>query len=1104
METPNLNIFFLDLFPFFTKKNMTDNFSILPLNKLLKLIINQFDNSDKILGISKDLFFIPKASDSFRLNRFGKILETPIGVAAGPQTQLAQNIVVSWLTGARFIELKTIQTLDELDVSKPCIDMQDEGYNCEWSQELKIQQSFEQYLDAWIIIHILRDKFGWNNSPEPGVIFNMSVGYDLKGILNENVQWFFGKMKDASAELEDKTESIKLIYPNIVNLKINPSISDNITLSTMHGCPADEIETIGEYLIENKKLHTAIKLNPTLLGKEKLHKIIKDSGFETQVPKIAFEHDLKYANALKIIRNLQKKADENNLQFSIKLTNTLESLNHKEVFTASEEMMYMSGKALHPISINLAAKLQNEFDGKLDISFSGGADAFNVADIVNCGLTPVTVCTDLLKPGGYGRLNQYIDNLTNKKQDKQTSTLEKLNAYAEEVIKNPSYKKIGFADPSIKTNRELKYFDCIYAPCVDTCPTNQDIPDYLYYTSKGKFEKAAEVILNTNPFPHTTGMVCDHLCQTKCTRINYDSPLLIREIKRFIAENYIEENESVGNASSKNQYSVSIIGAGPSGLSAAYFLAKAGFEVDVYESKNKAGGMVDGAIPSFRLTDEAINIDINSILSLGVSIHFNYEVNKTSFKELENNSDFIYIGTGARKSKIPDLRGIHANGVLDPLDFLFDVKKEADSGIGNNVVIIGGGNTAMDAARTAFRLIGKNGKVTIVYRRTIKQMPADIGEIKAVIEEGINIIELSSPIKINTKNEKLISLSCRKMKLGKKDDSGRAQPIEIPDSDFEIEMDTLIPAIGQEIDIDFADSNELLTFKDSYQTKIPNVFIGGDAMRGASTAINAIGDGRKAAQEIIDKAKIEYSTKKEFKRTEQSVNQLMLKKANRILPQKVIETSLEERRNFNLVSTTLTENEAIKEASRCLLCDEVCNICTTVCPNLAFHSFVIEPVKYNLQKVTSFKGEIKISQSINFEVKQKYQILHLADWCNQCGNCDTFCPSSGAPYLEKPHLYLDRKTFDNEKDGYFLDMKNEIPVLLCYRENQIYSFIRMNEFFQFETDNFTLKLKSESFEIVDVEVKEKINFEVDLEIAAEMQIILQGALSFYGNKRLNN
>ncbi len=342
------------------------------------------------------------------------------------------------------------------------------------------------------------------------------------------------------------------------------------------------------------------------------------------------------------------------------------------------------------------------------------------------------------------------------------------------------------------------------------------------------------------------------------------------------------------------------------------------------------------------------------------------------------------------------------------------------------------------------------------------------------------------------------------MKLGKKDDSGRAQPIEIPDSDFEIEMDTLIPAIGQEIDIDFADSNELLTFKDSYQTKIPNVFIGGDAMRGASTAINAIGDGRKAAQEIIDKAKIEYSTKKEFKRTEQSVNQLMLKKANRILPQKVIETSLEERRNFNLVSTTLTENEAIKEASRCLLCDEVCNICTTVCPNLAFHSFVIEPVKYNLQKVTSFKGEIKISQSINFEVKQKYQILHLADWCNQCGNCDTFCPSSGAPYLEKPHLYLDRKTFDNEKDGYFLDMKNEIPVLLCYRENQIYSFIRMNEFFQFETDNFTLKLKSESFEIVDVEVKEKINFEVDLEIAAEMQIILQGALSFYGNKRLNN
>ena len=1079
---------------------MTDSFSILPLNELLNIILNQYDNSRKILGISKNLFFSPKTNDSFQLKRFGKLLESPIGVAAGPQTQLAQNIVASWLTGARYIELKTIQTLDELEVSKPCIDMQDEGYNCEWSQELKIHQSFEQYLDAWIIIHILRDKFGWNNSLESGVIFNMSVGYDLKGILNENVQGFFDKMKDASIELEAKVESLKSIYPNIVNLNISPCISDNITLSTMHGCPADEIETIGEYLIENKKLHTAIKLNPTLLGKDKLHKILKSSGFETQVPDIAFEHDLKYDDALNIIRNLQKKAKSNNLQFSIKLTNTLESLNHKEVFSASEEMMYLSGKALHPISINLAAKLQNEFDGKLDISFSGGADAFNVADIVNCDLTPVTVCTDLLKPGGYGRLAQYFEKLRENVSIDQTTSLDILNAYAIEVQKSTLYKKVGFTDPSIKTDRELKYFDCINAPCVDTCPTNQGIPEYLYYTSQANFEKAAEVILNTNPFPHTTGMVCDHLCQTKCTRINYDSPLLIREIKRFVAENYISETVSEKKITNKYQFSVSIIGAGPSGLSAAYFLAKAGYKVDIYESKKRAGGMVDGAIPSFRLTDEAINIDINSILNLGVNIHYNYEVNKQSFKELQNASDFIYIGTGARKSKIPNIQGIDSNGVLDPLDFLFDVKKEVDSGIGENVLIIGGGNTAMDAARTAYRLVGKSGKVTIIYRRTIKQMPADLGEIKAVIEEGIKIIELASPIKINSENEKLVSLSCMKMKLGKKDDSGRARPMEIPNSDFEIEVDTLIPAIGQEIDIDFADAEELSTSRNSYHTKIPNVFIGGDAMRGASTAINAIGDGRKAAQEIINKSEIDFNTREEFTRPEQDINQLMLKKAYRKLSQKIIETELDKRHNFNIVSTTLTEEEAIKEASRCLLCDEVCNICTTVCPNLAFHPFEIQPVKYNIQKIISVGNEIKITNAKTFEVKQKHQILHLADWCNQCGNCNTFCPTAGAPYLDKPHLYLNKESFEKEKDGYYLDQQNEFYSLFAYHNNHKYQMTILSDKIIFNSINFKATLNSNTLQIEDIEIKEKTNFDEDLQIAAEMRLIFQGAISFYGQK----
>ncbi|RLD34722.1 MAG: putative selenate reductase subunit YgfK [Bacteroidetes bacterium] len=1092
---------FVTLFP--QKNRMTDRFSILPLNELLAILLKQYDQTKSMLGISEKLFFNPLQNEELQLNRFGKVLESPIGVAAGPQTQLAQNIVVSWLTGARFIELKTVQTLDELDVSKPCIDMQDEGYNCEWSQELKIRQSFDQYLNAWIIIHILRDKFGWNRPEKGGEIFNMSVGYDLKGIMKENVQWFFEKMSDASQELQEKTESIRNMYPRVVNLYIDPCISDNITLSTMHGCPADEIETIGAYLIEEKKLHTAIKLNPTLLGKDKLHEILKNSGFETQVPDMAFEHDLKYPDALKIIRNLQKKADENQLQFSIKLTNTLESKNHKTVFSAREEMMYMSGRALHPISINLAARLQNDFNGGLDISFSGGADAFNVADIVNCGLEPVTVCTDLLKPGGYGRLNQYITYLKNNRQKPGTDHREYLDKYAVQVLSDPAYKKSGFTEPSIKTQRPLHTFDCIHAPCVDTCPTHQGIPDYLYYTSQRQFEKAAEVILATNPFPHSTGMVCDHLCQTKCTRINYDSPLLIREIKRFVSENYIDRTAVLKNKTTElKPLSVSVIGAGPSGLSCAYFLVKAGFKVDVYESKSRAGGMVQGAIPSFRLTDEAIHADIDSILELGVTIHYNYEVNRQSFEKLRATSDFIYIGTGARKSKKPEIKGMENATVLDPLDFLFHVKEGQETGIGKNVVIIGGGNTAMDAARTAYRLVGKNGKVTIVYRRTIKQMPADLGEIKAVIEEGVEIIELASPVKVVTENGNLRSLICRRMKLGEKDSSGRARPVEIPGSEFEISLDTLIPAIGQEIDIDFAEPSQLETQKGTYETKIPHVYIGGDALRGASTAINAIGDGRKAAQEILEKAGINGDATHSLPRQPKEAEDLMLAKTKRIPPQQVKEIPLDDRQNFKLVATTLTEEEAVEEASRCLLCDEVCNICTTVCPNMAFHSFETEPVRYELQKVIATGNEVTVTESKTFEVKQKYQILHLADWCNECGNCDTFCPSAGAPYKEKPHLYLNKESFEKEKDGFYYEQGSTEPCLLGYQNKKQYKLTDKGEFLYFESEDFGMSFNKENMQVENVRVFSDSGFEQYLQIAAEMKVILTGAQSFYqGTKK---
>ncbi len=1070
---------------------MTDRFTPTPIKQLLQIIVKQLDTTNELFGIQKELFFFPNKNDSFRSYRFGQLLETPLGVAAGPHTQLSQNIIAAWITGARYMELKTIQTLDELDVSKPCIDMQDEGYNCEWSQELKLHQSFDEYLNAWIIIHILKDKLKIGTNKEPGFIFNMSAGYDLKGIMESNVQWFFDKMLDASKELEKKINEIKDIYPNVVNLNISPKLTNNITLSTMHGCPPEEIEQIGEYLISKRKIHTTIKLNPTLLGKEELQSIIANSGFNTFVPDEAFGHDVKYPDAVAFIKNLTEKAKENNLFFGLKLTNTLEAKNNKNVFPENEKMMYASGKVLHPISINVARKLQNEFNGKLDLSFSGGSDAININDTLKCGLFPVTICSDLLKPGGYGRLAQYITNIKNCKVIDGKSGLEFLNNYADEVLSSKRYKKDSPHDPSIKTSRELGQFDCSYAPCEDTCPTNQGIPSYMYYTANGEFEKAYEVIKETNPFPNATGMVCDHTCQTKCTRINFDSSLLIRDIKRFVVETHNAHlnpevciAEDFRNLQS-NGKKISIIGAGPSGLSAAYFLKKAGFDVEIFEAKSKAGGMVSAAIPKFRLKDSSIEIDVNSITNLGVKIYYNQKINKDIFQNIKEKSDFVFIAAGAQDAYKLNIKGSGTKGVLNPLKFLFSVKEGKKTDAGKNIIIIGGGNTAMDAARTSYRLVGEKGKVTIVYRRTIRQMPAEYKEIKDVLDEGIEILELVSPIEIIKKDNKVIALKCIKMKLGKKDASGRARPIEIEGSEFEIQCDTIVPAIGQSLSIDFVEKNNLITKENSYETKLKNVFIGGDAMRGASTLINGVGDGRKVAQEIIDKAKIDYDTRpKNIRRERKSLTELMLKKTKRIEAIKVKETNLADRKNFNLVSSVLTKEEAIEEASRCLLCDEVCNICTTLCPNLALQHFEIEPVKYYLQKIENQA----IVNDHDFEVSQKSQIIHIADWCNQCANCDTFCPSSGAPYKVKPHLYLNKTTFAKERDGYYFDKENQ--TLLAKESGFDFSLCDKEKYFLYQSDNFIAKLDKLTFKILKFTGAENENY--NLEKAAEMSVILKG------------
>ncbi len=922
-----------------------DLFVCTDIDTLLPWILADLEERNEIFGINRDQFFLPSPDDPFRMTRYGSLLETPLGVASGPHTQMAQNIVTAWLTGSRYIELKTVQVLDELDVTKPCIDMTDEGYNCEWSQELKLEESFNEYLNGFILLYILRDRLGFSGDG-PGFIFNMSAGYELKGIHSPSMQRFFDRMEDCSAELAEKIELIAPVYPRIRELNIPTSISNSLTISTMHGCPPDEIEKIARYFIEERGYHTTIKLNPTLLGPERLRDILNTRlKYPIDVPDLAFEHDLKYPDAVKLIRSLLDTARSKGVAFNLKLTNTLETTNIDQSLPKTEAMCYMSGRALHPISINLAARLQEEFEGTLDLSFCAGIDTFNVFDTLACGLAPITVCSDLLKPGGYARMKQYTQTLLTEMkaagarsidqlvcdragtEDRFIAGLHNLNNYAAAVIESGRYGKDLFPWRNVKIKRPLPRFDCAAAPCVASCAASQDVPRYVEYTAQGEFDNGLATILATNPMPNLLGMACEHPCEEKCTRINYDSPLPIRAIKRFLAQNGNRGIQLTPGTS--NGKKVAVIGAGPSGLSAAFYLALEGFAVDIYEAKDVAGGRAANALSSAGLDLEKAGLkkDIDRILALGVQLHTGVRVSRKQFADLRESHDFIYIACGA-------------------------------SG---------------ESERTAQGMI--------------------------------------------------------------------AHPDFVPEGAIEVDVKTL-------------------------QSTLPCVLAGGDVL-GKSSLDTAIGHGRRAAESIVSacgfSSQVAIAPPDERK---PDLQKWYSQNATRIDGASLKISGVGKRVNSD--GPTLSKEEAMAEAARCLQCDLICNICVTVCPNRANVALQADPMTYPVQTVRA-DGSIKTSERI--ALTQACQVINIPDFCNQCGNCKTFCPTSSAPYFAKSHVHLSAASLEAHGEGFFMAEKGVMQIMAGGKRGTLTD---NGETFVYEDAEIRLQLAKDSLKASDVELKQAV------------------------------
>ena len=476
---------------------MSDIMKSIPFGQLAEWILEEHRKSGQVFGIQKAYV----ADQEKTVEIFGRKLENPVGPAAGPHTQLAQNLVAAYFAGARFFELKTVQKMDGPELSacvpKPCIVAEDEAYNCEWSTELYVPQAMEEYIKGWMLIHVIAKEFGLG-SPD-GFQFNMSCGYNLEGIKDKKIDVFIEGLKDArNTEVFKECRNWLLEHVDFFehvtreDIEAIPAeICNSITLSTMHGCPPQEIENIVMYLLTEKHINTYVKCNPTLLGYDFVRKAMDDLGYGYMAfTDFHFKDDLQFGDAVPMLKRLMDAAAQEGLSFGVKLTNTF-PVDTKRGELPGEEM-YMSGKALFPLSITVAARLAEAFDGKLPMSFSGGADQKNIDQIIDCGIWPVTVATVLLKPGGYKWMTRIAEKAGECQPGKSGEvSVEKVKKLAEEALKDPHYqstpKKAGkkmegnaplldcLKKKDASENKEFTAHKRVCGNCADVCPNRANV-----------------------------------------------------------------------------------------------------------------------------------------------------------------------------------------------------------------------------------------------------------------------------------------------------------------------------------------------------------------------------------------------------------------------------------------------------------------------------------------------------------------------------------------------------------------------------------------------------------------------------------------------------
>ena len=975
---------------------MSEKMYPIPFKSLMNWIVTEYAREGEIFGVHTPYYASGKT-----LPIFSERIETPFGPAAGPNSQLAQNIIAAYFAGARFFEVKTVQKMDGAElaacVPRPCILAADEGYNQEWSTELEIPQARDEYIKAWCALKILSKVYGLGD-PD-GFVFNMSVGYDLEGIKGDKVNTYIDNMMDASEtkQFKECLAVLTELFPAEKDFiaSISPRVSRSVTVSTLHGCPPQEIERIASYLLTEKGLHTFVKCNPTILGYKTARTILDSMGYDYIVfDEHHFNEDLQWVDAVPMFERLQALADSKGLEFGLKLSNTFPVDTTRNELPGTE--MYMSGRSLFPLTIEMCNRISRQFNGKMRISFAGGAEFFNCDKLFSAGIWPITVATTILKPGGYNRLHQMVEKVEALPYRAFCGT----DTSAISDMSTASHSDFHHLKPikpvaSRKSEEKVPWIDCFTAPCKGGCPIHQDIPEYMELCRKGLYGPALKLITEKNALPFITGTICAHRCQNKCSRNFYEESVQIRDTKLIVAQHgYGALMADIKLPEKVAGKKAAIIGGGPTGIAAAYFLGRAGIETTIFEREEKLGGVPRYVIPAFRISDEAIDKDIALMEHYGVEVKCGAPA--PSVEDLKKlGYTHILIATGAWQAGKLDIPG-NVKGVIG---WMKEMKTQVKPCLTGHVVVVGAGNTAMDAARVAKRMGAESS--TIVYRRTKKEMPADEHELKLAIDEGVAMVELAAPVAQENGKLKL-----EKMKLGEPDASGRRSPVATGEF-FEIPCDLVISAVGEKVDAKLMADNgiEMERKGPAFKTNVENVWCAGDAHRGPATVVEGIADAAAFAEAVIGKAHTYEIPETAYPSQVQAiVKKGILKMAK----------------------------DACCEGSRCLDCSTVCENCADSCPNRA-------------------NVVIKLSDG-------RHQILHIDKMCNECGNCTQFCPYASEPCRDKFTLFQTKEDMDDSKNAgvLFLD---ENRVLVRMTEVREYDLSAPNELPK-EIENLILTVRS--------------------------------------------